>query len=96
LQSTDISDALDKAVSYLDNSESDEPKVEIPTDNTFALRMRMYRFIKSFRTQMKTNEVIDENKYNHLKIVATEKEVVITSVLEQQPLTLLTEKGDTL
>tara|TARA_R100001369_G_C3284003_1_gene162586 strand:+ start:345 stop:482 length:138 start_codon:yes stop_codon:yes gene_type:complete len=45
---------------------------------------------------MKTNEVIDENKYNHLKIVATEKEVVITSVLEQQPLTLLTEKGDTL
>ena len=93
LQSTDISDALDRAVEYLDTSESDEPRVEIPSDNTFALRMRMHRFIKSFKIQMKDNESVDENKYNHLKIIEKGGDVVITSSLEQQPLVLKTDEG---
>lgn len=93
MQSTDISDALDKAVEYLDNSESEEPKVEIPTDNTFGLRMRMYKFIKAYKMQMKDNESIDENKYNHLSINTTDKNVIITSSLEQEPLVLFTEGG---
>ena len=93
LQSTDISDALDKAVDYLDNSESDEPSIEIPTDNTFALRMRMHRFIKAYKMQMKDNDVVDENKYNHLSINTTDKNVIITSSLEQEPLVLFTEGG---
>ena len=93
MQLTDISDALDKAVDYLDSSGSDEPRVEIPTDNTFALRMRMHRFIKSFKIQMKDNESVDENKYNHLKITEKSGGVIITSSLEQQPLVLKTDEG---
>jgi len=96
LQSTDISDALDKAIEYLDNSEADEPNVSIKNDNPFALRMRVYKFMKAYRIQMKDNEVVDENKYNHLKIKATDGEVIITSSLEQQPLTLITEEGNVL
>jgi len=96
LQSTDISDALDKAIEYLDNSNADDPFVNIKNDNPFALRMRIYRFIKAYRMQMKDNEVVDENKYNHLKIISTDSEVLITSSLEQQPLTVTTEEGNIL
>ena len=96
MQSTDISDALDKAVDYLDNSNTDDPLVHIKNDNPFALRMRIYRFMKAYKMQMKDNEVVDENKYNHLKIIATDSEVLITSSLEQQPLTLMTEGGEEL
>ena len=96
MQSTDISDALDKAVEYLDNSESEEPNVSIKNDNPFALRMRVYKFIKAYRLQMKDNEVVDENKYNHLKIKATDSEVIITSSLEQPGITLMTDEGNVL
>jgi hypothetical protein len=98
LQLTDISDALDKAIKYLDNSESDDPSVVIKSDEPFALRMRIYRFIKAYKIQMKDNEIVDENKYNHLTIKSYEPthEVIITSSLEQQPLTLMTEGGEEL
>ena len=89
----DISNALDKAVEYLDSSERDKPSVCIKTINPFALRMRVYKFMKAYRIQMKDNAVVDENKYNHLKIKTTDGEVIITSSLEQQPLTLTTEDG---
>ena len=96
LQLTDISDALDKAIEYLDTSELDEPKIIIKNDNAFALRMRMYKFMKAYKLQMVGNDSVDENKYNHLKVVSTDDEVIITSSLEQQPLTLMTGEGDIL
>jgi hypothetical protein len=45
---------------------------------------------------MKDNEVVDENKYNHLKIKATDSEVIITSSLEQPGITLMTDEGNVL
>ena len=41
--SIDISNALDKAVEYLDSSESEEPFVCIKATKPFALRMRVYK-----------------------------------------------------
>lgn len=96
LQSTDISNALDKAIEYLDNTEQEEPHVKITHGNPFALRMRMYRFMKAYRIQMKDNEVVDENKYNHLNVQAVADGVVITSSIEQEPLTMVTESGEEL
>ena len=96
MQSIDISDALDKAIDYLDNQDSDDAQISIPSSNPFSLRMRMYRFVKAYSLQMKDNPDVDENKYNHLKVVSTDDEVIITSSLEQQPLTLMTGEGDIL
>jgi hypothetical protein len=45
---------------------------------------------------MKEKEGVDENKYNHLHIKATDNEVIISSVLEREDLTLVTESGETL
>ena len=45
---------------------------------------------------MKEKEGVDENKYNHLLIKITDSEVIISSVLEQEDLTLVTESGETL
>jgi predicted RND superfamily exporter protein len=94
--SIDISNALDKAIEYLDSSEGEEPSVRIATTKTFALQMRMYRYIQSYKEQMKEREGVDENKYNHLLIKITDNEVIISSVLEQEDLTLVTESGETL
>ena len=58
--------------------------------------MRMYRYISAYKEQMKDIEGVDENKYNHLLIKTTDKEVIISSVLEQEDLTLMTESGETL
>ena len=44
--SIDISNALDKAIEYLDNSDGEEPFVHITVDKPFGLQMRMYRYIK--------------------------------------------------
>tara|TARA_R100001224_G_C3978397_1_gene135033 strand:+ start:32 stop:352 length:321 start_codon:yes stop_codon:yes gene_type:complete len=96
LQWTDISDALDKAVKYLDDTEREEPHVEIKHENPFALRMRMYKFVKAFTLQMKDNDVVDENKYAHLSIQATDDGVIITSSLERKPLVLTTDDGEEL
>jgi len=94
--SIDISNALDKAVEYLDSSEREEPSVNIKATQPFGLRMRIYRYIKAYREQMKGREEVDENKYNHLHIKATDNEVIISSVLEREDLTLVTESGETL
>jgi hypothetical protein len=94
--SIDISNALDKAVEYLDSSKREEPFVRIKVIKSFSLQMRMYRYIKAYKEQMKEREEVDENKYNHLLIKATDNEVIISSVLEREDLTLMTESGETL
>ena len=92
----DISDALDKAIEYLDSSERDKPSVRIKTIKPFALRMRIYRYMTAYKEQMKNKEGVDENKYSHLRIDTTPSIVIISSVLEQEDLTLMTESGETL
>ena len=94
--SIDISNALDKAVDYLDSSDKEESSVNIRTTQPFALRMRIHRYIKAYKEQMKGREEVDENKYNHLLIKATDNDVIISSVLEREDLTLVTESGETL
>ena len=93
LLSTDISNALEKAVEHLDNSVADVPSVFISNDKPFAMQMRMYRYIKSFKVQMKDNENVDENKYNHLVLTSNVDGIMITSALEKKPLILTDEKG---
>ena len=94
--SIDISNALDKAIEYLDNSDREEPSVCIKATQPFALRMRIYKYINAYKEQMKEREGVDENKYNHLLIKITDSEVIISSVLEREDLTLVTESGETL
>ena len=94
--SIDISNALDKAIEYLDSSERDKPSVCIKTTQPFALRMRMYRYITAYKEQMKDRKDVDENKYNHLRVETKDNKVIISSVLEREDLTLMTESGETL
>ena len=94
--SIDISNALDKAVEYLDSTEREEPFVCIKINKPFPLLMRIRRYVSAYREQMKNKEGVDENKYNHLRLKATDKEVIISSVLEREDLTLVTESGETL
>ena len=94
--SIDISNALDKAIEYLDSSDKEESSVSIPTIKPFGLQMRMHRYVSAYKEQMKNKEGVDENKYNHLLIKTTDKEVIISSVLEREDLTLMTESGETL
>ena len=94
--SIDISNALDKAIEYLDSSDKEEPSVHITVDKPVGLQMSMYRCINAYKEQMKEIEGVDENKYNHLIIKITDSEVIISSVLEQEDLTLVTESGETL
>ena len=94
--SIDISNALDKAIEYLDSSDREEPSVHIKATKPFRLQMSMYRYIKAYKEQMKGREEVDENKYNHLLIKATDNDVIISSVLEREDLTLMTESGETL
>ena len=96
MQSTDISNALEKAVEHLDNSDSDNPIIVAKHENPFALRMKMYRYIRAFAVQMKDKLDVDENKYSHLVVTNVDEGVNITSALEQKPLTLTTEKGEEL
>ena len=96
LQSTDISNALEKAVEHLDNSISEKPEVFVKNDTPFALRMRMHKYIKAFNMQMKNNPDVDENKYNHLVLTSNTDELVITSSLENKSLILTTEGGEEL
>ena len=96
MQSTVLSIALEKAVEHLDNSEKDEPFVCIKADKPFALKMRFLRYIKAFKIQMKDKVEVDENKYDHLTFTEKDKELIITSSLERDPLVLLTDEGDLL
>jgi hypothetical protein len=93
LLSTDISDALQKIVEHLDNSGADEPSVFIKHSRPFAIRMRMYKYMKAFKEQMKDKENVDENKYNHLILTSNSDGIMITSALENKPLILTDEKG---
>jgi hypothetical protein len=56
----------------------------------------MYKFIKAYYTQMKSNDEVDEYKYSHLKITSDENKVIISSALEQEKLTLTNDKGEVL
>lgn len=94
--STDISNALEKTVEHLDNSVADTPSVFLSNDKPFAMQMRMYRYIKAFREQMKDKENVDENKYNHLVLTSNADGIMITSALEKKPLILTDEKGEKL
>ena len=94
--STDISNALEKAVEHLDNSVADTPSVFISSARPFAIRMRMFKYIKAFREQMKDKENVDENKYNHLVLTSNVDGIMITSSLENEPLILTNEKGEKL
>jgi hypothetical protein len=94
LLSTDISNALEKAAEHLDNSESMSPSVFIKHNNPFAMRMRMHKYIKAFKEQMKNKENVDENKYNHLVLTSNIDGIMITSSLENEPLTLTNERGE--
>jgi len=96
LQSTDLSVALEKAVEHLDNSTKDEPFVCVKTDKPFSLKMRFHQYIKAFKVQMKDIAEVDENKYDHLTFTEEDKELIITSSLERDPLVLLTDEGDLL
>jgi hypothetical protein len=93
LQSTDISNALEKIVEHLDNSGHDNPKITIEDKNPFALRMRMHKYIKAFKMQMKDKKGIDENKYDHLLMTSNLEGIVVSSVLENKPLILIDEEG---
>jgi len=93
LLSTDISDAVEKAVEHLDNNESMSPFVFVKHNNAFAMRMRMYKYIKAFKEQMKNKENVDENKYNHLILTSNVDGLMITSSLENEPLILTDERG---
>jgi hypothetical protein len=94
--SINISNALDKAIEYLDSSDGKEPSVHIKATKPFGLQMSMYRFISAYKEQMKKREGVDENKYNHLLIETTKTEVIISNVFEREDLTLMTESGETL
>ena len=96
MQSTDISNALEKAVEHLDNSTSEKPSVFIKDDSPFALRMRIHRYIKAFNMQMKNNPDVDENKYNHLVLTSNTDRLMVTSSLENKSLTLTTAGGEEL
>jgi len=96
LQSIDISNALEKAVEHLDNSVADEPAVFIKHDNSFAMRMRMHKYIKAFKEQMKDKGNVDENKYNHLILTSNTDGIMITSALDNKPLVLTDDKGEKL
>tara|TARA_R100001594_G_scaffold28454_1_gene53664 strand:+ start:2203 stop:2379 length:177 start_codon:yes stop_codon:yes gene_type:complete len=58
--------------------------------------MKMYRYIRAFAVQMRDKSDVVEDKYNHLVVTNVPKGVMITSALEQKPLTLTTEKGEEL
>ena len=87
---------MEKAVEHLDNSVAENPSVFIKYGKPFAIRMRMYRYIKGFREQMKGKENVDENKYNHLILTSNIDGIMITSALEKKPLILTDEKGEEL
>lgn len=93
MQSTDISNALEKAVDHLDNSEKDDPTIKVFNERPFALRMRMYKYIKAFKEQMKDKPEVDATQFDHLVIASDEEKITITSTLDRIPLVLQTEEG---
>jgi len=96
LHSTDLSNALEKAVDHLDNSENDEPCIYLRHDKPFALKMRLYRYVKAYRTQMKSKDGVDEMRYDHLVFDIKNDCVTITSSLETKSFDMTDEEGNKL
>jgi len=96
MQQIDISNALEKAVSYLDNTEKDNAYITVKSDKPFALYMRFKKYIKAFRIQMLDVEDVESSKYNQLLIQHDDTGVNISSVLEKDELQIVTESGEEL
>tara|TARA_R110000744_G_scaffold196434_1_gene315705 strand:+ start:186 stop:506 length:321 start_codon:yes stop_codon:yes gene_type:complete len=96
LQQIDISNALEKAVSYLENTEKDNASIIIKSEKPFALYMRFKKYIKAFRIQMVDVENVISNKYDQLLIKHGSTEVILSSILEKEELHIVTETGETL
>ena len=94
-QQIDISNALEKIVSYIDSSEEEEPKLFIASDNPFALRMKFYRYIQAYRIQMANKENADPHKYDTLIVEQVKKGVEIKSALDtMEDLEITNMKGE--
>jgi len=91
-QQIDISNALEKAKLYLDETEDETPSISIKTSKPFALAMRFNRYIRAFKEQMKNEVDIDEGKYNLLKIAHDKDVVRITHSMETKQLELINEQ----
>jgi|TARA_R110000796_G_scaffold56836_1_gene131528 hypothetical protein len=82
-QQIDISNALEKASDYIDSVDKEEVKLFIPSDNPFALKMRIHRYVKAYREQMSNKDNVDHQKYDMLSINTSDKGVEISSVLDK-------------
>jgi len=91
-QQIDISNALEKAKLYLDETEDETPSISLKTSKPFALAMRFNRYIRAFKEQMKNEVDIDEGKYNLLKIAHDKDVVRITHSMETKQLELINEQ----
>ena len=91
-QQIDISNALEKARKYLDETEEESPSICIKTNKPFALAMRFARYIRAFKEQMKDEVDIDQGKYDLLKIVHDKDVVRITHSMETKQLELINEQ----
>ena len=91
-QQIDISNALEKARKYLDETEDETPSLCIKSDKPFALAMRFARYIRAFKEQMKDEVDIDQGKYDLLKIVHDKDVVRITHSMETKQLELINEQ----
>ena len=91
-QQIDISNALEKARKYLDETEDESPSICIKTNKPFALAMRFARYIRAFKEQMKGEADIDETKYDLLKIAHDKDVVRITHSMETKQLELINEQ----
>ena len=91
-QQIDISNALEKAKKYLDETEEESPSICIKTNKPFALAMRFARYIRAFKEQMKNEVDIDAGKYDLLRIVHDKDVVRITHSMETKQLELINEQ----
>jgi hypothetical protein len=91
-QQIDISNALEKAKKYLDETEDETPSICIKTNKPFALAMRFARYIRAFKEQMKNEVDIDAGKYDLLRIVHDKDVVRITHSMETKQLELINEQ----
>ena len=96
MQQIDISNALEKAVSYLENTEEDNASISVKSEKPFALYMRFKKYIKAFKVQMIDEENVIPNKYDQLLIKHDKTKVIISSILEKDELHITTESGEKL
>ncbi len=58
--------------------------------------MRLYRYVKAYRTQMKSKDGVDEMRYDHLVFDIKNDCVTITSSLETKSFDMTDEEGNKL